>query len=89
MALKLSKKKMRLKYKQYCRGLRDNGDASLAVMALTEAGDGDGDDNDSTAAANEDDVDDDDSGVLRTVIGRRRWDDNDVMAMGSQRHAER
>ncbi len=37
MALKLSKKKKRLKYKQNCRGLRDNGDASLAVMGLTEA----------------------------------------------------
>jgi hypothetical protein len=37
MALKLSKKKKRLKYKQYCRGLRDDGDASLAVMGLTEA----------------------------------------------------
>ena len=37
MALKLSKKKKRLKYKQYRRGLRDNGDASLAVMGLTKA----------------------------------------------------
>ncbi len=37
MALKLLKKKRRLKYKQYCRGLCDNGDASLAVMGLTEA----------------------------------------------------
>ncbi len=37
MALKLSKKKKRLKYKQYRRGLRDDGDASLAVMGLTEA----------------------------------------------------
>ena len=36
MALKLSKKKKRLKYKQYRRGLRDDGDASLAVMGLTE-----------------------------------------------------
>jgi hypothetical protein len=40
MALKLSKKKKRLKYKQYCWGLRDNGDASLAVMALTNGSDG-------------------------------------------------
>jgi len=37
MALKLSKKKKRLKYKQYRRGLRDDGDASLAVMGLTKA----------------------------------------------------
>jgi hypothetical protein len=36
MALKLSKKKKRLKYKQYRRGLRDDGDASLAVMGLTK-----------------------------------------------------
>jgi hypothetical protein len=40
IALKLSKKKKRLKYKQYRRGLCDNGDASLAVMALTDGSDG-------------------------------------------------
>ncbi len=40
MALKLSKKKKRLQYKQYFRGLRDNGDASLAVMALSDGSDG-------------------------------------------------
>ena len=40
MALKLSKKRQRLKYKQYCWGLRDNGDASLSMMALTDGSNG-------------------------------------------------
>ena len=40
MTQKLSKKKKRLKYKQYRRGLRDDGDASLSVMALTDGSDG-------------------------------------------------
>ena len=39
MALKLSRKRQRLNYKQYRRGLRDDGDASLSMMAFS---DGDG-----------------------------------------------
>ena len=40
MALKLSKKQQRLKYKQYRRGLHDNRDAVLSMMALTDGSDG-------------------------------------------------
>ena len=40
MDKKLSRKRQRLKYKQYRRGLRDNGDAALSMMALTDSSDG-------------------------------------------------
>ena len=33
----LSKKRKRLKYKQYRRQLRENGDESLAMMTMTES----------------------------------------------------
>ncbi len=36
MALKLSKKKKRLKYKQYCRGLRDNDLGRMANLKLVD-----------------------------------------------------
>jgi hypothetical protein len=40
MAKILSRKKQRLKYKQYRRSLREDGDAALSMMALAEASDG-------------------------------------------------
>ena len=42
MAMKLSRKRQRHNYKQYCRGLRDDGDASLSMMAFSDGSDGDG-----------------------------------------------
>ncbi len=35
-ALILSKKKKRIKFKQYCRNLKDNGDMSLSMLTLTD-----------------------------------------------------
>ena len=40
MAMKLSRKRQRLNYKQYRRSLRDDGDASLSMMAITDGSDG-------------------------------------------------
>ena len=40
MALKLSKKRKRLKYKQYRWGLHGDGDAALSMMELTDGSDG-------------------------------------------------
>ena len=42
MAMKLSRKKQRLNYKQHRRGLRDDADASLSMMAFSDGSDGDG-----------------------------------------------
>ena len=42
MAMKLSRKRQRLNYKQYRRELRDDGDASLSMMALSDGSEGDG-----------------------------------------------
>jgi len=41
MAMKFSRKKQRLNYKQYRCGLRDDGDALLSMMAFSD-GSGDG-----------------------------------------------
>ena len=41
MAMKLSRKRQRLNYKQYRRELRDDGDASLSMMALSDGSEGD------------------------------------------------
>ncbi len=36
LALILSKKRKRLKFKQYCLNLRENGDKSLSMMTMTD-----------------------------------------------------
>ena len=41
MAMKLSRKRQRLNYKQYRCELRDDGDASLSMMALSDGSEGD------------------------------------------------
>jgi hypothetical protein len=40
MAMKLSRKRQRLNYKQYRCSLRDNGDASLSMMTITDGSNG-------------------------------------------------
>jgi len=42
MAMKLSRKRQRLNYNQYRHELRDDGDASLSMMALSDGSEGDG-----------------------------------------------
>ncbi len=42
MAMKLSRKRQQLNYKQYCCELQEAGDAFLSMMALSDGSDGDG-----------------------------------------------